>query len=214
VTGTLSLEGMTDTSLRARWKRRRRLIIPVIVAMAATGAFAAWGPIGIGPGPIGNISDNGFTESSPVSRTQPTEFVVPIDAGNSQAVIDSIAVLSNGSYPAPHVISINGDGDLSCGGAWPLTGQQNFPADCAAGGLVPLIGRRVPASSHVNVPDLGPVNYPGTGAAIEAAPPGPAGCWMVTAVVIHYHVGIRHYTATHAMDIAACWSKSKLAGVQ
>jgi hypothetical protein len=203
---------MTDTSLRARWKRRRRFIIPVFAVLAAAGAFAIWGPIGIGPGPIGNTFD-ASTTGGLVSRTQPTVFVVSIDAGNSGAVIDSIAAVSDGSYPAPHVISIKGDGDQVCGGTWPLTGRQNFYVSCTAGGLVPLINRRVPISSHVNQSGLGPIDYPGIGAAIEAAPPGRAGCWTVTAIVIHYHVGIRHYTATQAVNLTACWSKSQYAAL-
>src|SRR5262249_52641096 len=122
---------------------------------------------------------------------------------------------SDGGFPAPHVISVRGDGEAAaCGGAWPLTGKQNFFTACAAGGLVPLLGRPVPVSSHVTVPDLGPVDYPGIGIAIEAAAPGPAGCWTVSAVVIHYHVGIRHYTATHIGNITVCWSKTRLAALQ
>jgi hypothetical protein len=61
---------------------------------------------------------------------------------------------------------------------------------------------------------FGPVNYPGIGAAIEAAPPGPAGCWIVTKFVMHYHVGFRHYTATYAMSETGCWSKSALAALK
>jgi hypothetical protein len=192
-----SVEEMTDTSLRARWNRRRRPIIALIAVVAAAGAFALWGPIGIGPGPIRNTASP-VTTTGPVSRTQPAMFVVPIDAGNSGAVIDSVAVISDGSYPAPHVISVQADGDLPCGGAWPLTGQPNFYAACAASGLVPLLGRPVSDTS----------------AAIKAAPPGPAGCWTATAAVIHYHIGIRHYTATHGIRMTVCWDKSKLAGLQ
>jgi hypothetical protein len=126
----------------------------------------------------------------------------------SGAVIDGIEVLSDGSYPAPHVISISGDRQQACGGPWPVTGRQNFYRACAAGGLVPLLGRAAPARSRVDVPGLGPVTYPGIGAPIKAAPPGRAGCWMVTSIVIHYHVGIRHYTATYGTSLTACSSKS------
>lgn len=206
-----SVGDVTDTSLPGRWKRRRRFIILVIAVLAAAGAFAAWGPIGIGPGPIGHpyFSSTGGL----VSRSQPAMFVEPIDAGHSGAVIDSIAVVSDGSYPAPHVISIRGDGDQMCGGMWPLTGSENFYAACTTGRLVPLIGRAVPASSHVNL-DMGPIDYPGIGAAIETAPPGPDGCWMITAVVVRYHVGIRHYTATQVNDMTGRWSKTRLAALE
>jgi len=39
-------------------------------------------------------------------------FLAPIEAGRSGADIDSIVVLSDGSYPAPQVISIKGGGQL------------------------------------------------------------------------------------------------------
>jgi hypothetical protein len=204
---------MADLSRRAWWKRARRVIIPVAVALAAGIAFLAWGPVGVGPGPISNAV-SGVSVTGGVSRTQPTMFLAPVDAGRSGAVIDSIVVLSDGSYPAPRIIRITGDRQQSCGGTWPLKGRQSFYRSCAAGGLVPLLGRAVPASSRVYVPGLGRVAYRGISAAIEAAPPGPAGCWMARFIVIHYHVGIRHYTATHAVSLTACSSKSQLDEVQ
>jgi hypothetical protein len=184
-----------------------------MAVLAAAGAFASWGPIGIGPGPIAN-GRSSVTVASDVPRTQPAWFVEPIDAGRSGAIIDSIGVVSDGSYPAPRVISIKGDGEQACAGAWPVAGPQNFFDVCVAGGLVPLLGRPVPVSSHVNAPGLGPVDYPGIGAAIEAAPPSPAGCWMVTKFVIHYHAGIRYYTAADAISLTGCSSKSQLAALR
>jgi hypothetical protein len=206
-------DGMADSARRARWKDGRRVIMLVIAGLAAVGAFLAWGPVGVGPGPIGNrISGVGFGDR--VSRTEPAVFLVPIEAGRSGAVIDGIVVLSDGDYPAPHVISIKGDRQQTCGGTWPLTGIENFYRVCALSGLVPLLGRAVPISSRVPVPELGMVTYSGIGAVFKAAPPGPAGCWMVTSIVIHYHVGIRHYTATYGVRLTACSSKSQLAAVQ
>jgi hypothetical protein len=202
--------GTADNRPRARWKHVRRAIIPVSAALAAVGAFLAWGPVGVGPGPIGNRV-SGMGSAGVVSQTQPAVFLVPIDAGRSGAVIDGIDVLSDGSYPAPQVISIKGDRQQACdGGPWPVTGRQNFYRACAAGGLVPLLGRAVPRS-RVDVPGLGPATYPGIGAAIKAAHPGPAGCWMVTSIVIHYYVGIRHNTATYGISVTACSSTSQLA---
>ncbi len=34
--------GMADTSRRARWKRARRVIIPVAAALGSVSAFLAW----------------------------------------------------------------------------------------------------------------------------------------------------------------------------
>ena len=211
---------MTDVSPRARFnslraslKRQRRIIALVAGTLLAISAFLAWGPIGIGAGPIGSGTES-MTWDSPVPRTQPAVFVTPIDAGKSGAVIDSVSVISDGSYPAPRVISIKGDGDQGCDGAWPLAGVQNFYNSCDAGGRVPLIGHTVPVSSTVDVPVLGRIDYPGIGIAIETAPPGKAGCWLVTSVVIRYHVGIRHYTATHNMHLTACSSASRLKAVE
>jgi hypothetical protein len=198
---------MADFERRRRWTRRWAAAVLAAAVIAIVSAFLAWGPIGVGPGPIGNVASSTAVTSG-VSRTQPTVFLVPIDAGRSAAVIDSIVVLSDDGYPAPRIISIKADRQQNCAGAWPLTGRQNFFRVCAAGGLVSLIGRTAPASSRVDIPGLGAVTSPGIGAALTAAPPGPAGCWMATSIVIHYHVGIRHYAATHAFDLTACSSDS------
>jgi hypothetical protein len=37
---------------------------------------------------------------------------------------------------------------------------------------------------------------------------------MVTSIVIHYHVGIRHYAATQGISLTAASSKSQLAAEQ
>jgi hypothetical protein len=195
---------MTDVSPAARLLalgRHWRVIASVTAALLAIGAFLAYGPIGLGPGPIGNETVAGGV-AGPVPRTQPAVFVTDIDAGASGAVIDSIQVRSDGRYPAPKVIGMTGDGYLGCAGARPLSGRQSFASDCDAGGRIRLFGRPLPRV------DL--EGYPGVGAAIETAPPGPAGCWQVTAVVIHYHVGIRHYTASDEVGVIGCSSPSLL----
>jgi len=199
----------------ARWWRGRRYLIPVATVLALAGAFAAWGPIGIGSGPIASWSGAGTSVTGPAPRWEPAELVVSINAGHSGAVIDGIALLGSTSYPAPRILDIKGDGDQECDGtAWPLTGAEGFAGNCEAGGLRPLLGRPVPVSSHVDNATLGPVTYPGIGAAIEVAPPGSLGCWSVTSVIIHYHVGIRHYTASEGMDTTQCWNKERLAILQ
>lgn len=44
----MSIDDMKDVSLPARFRRQRRIIIPVVVAVLAVGAFLKWGPIGLG----------------------------------------------------------------------------------------------------------------------------------------------------------------------
>jgi len=46
-------------------------------------------------------------------------------------------------------------------------------------------------------------------AAAEVAAPRPGGCWVMTKVVVHYHVGIRHYAATDSYPLAVCRSHAK-----
>jgi hypothetical protein len=41
-------------------------------------------------------------------------------------------------------------------------------------------------------------------AAAEAAAPAPGTCWVVTRIVVHYHVGIRHYSASDPYQLAVC----------
>jgi hypothetical protein len=45
---------------------------------------------------------------------------------------------------------------------------------------------------------------PGFPAAAEAAAPRPGTCWVLTKIVVHYHVGIRYYAATDPFQIAVC----------
>jgi hypothetical protein len=41
-------------------------------------------------------------------------------------------------------------------------------------------------------------------AAFKIRPPRPGSCWLMTRIVTHYHVGIRHYVASDPYVLAAC----------
>ena len=85
-----------------------------------------------------------------------------------------------------------------CGGAWPAhPSGDGFRMGCGGPYDGPLIGRAIGFTFTRPVP----AGFP---AAAEVAGPPPGGCWVMTEVVIHYHVGIRHYTATDPYELAVC----------
>jgi hypothetical protein len=55
-----------------------------------------------------------------------------------------------------------------------------------------------------------PGDDPGVDMVIKVGPPESRnGCWAATAIVVHYHVGIRHYTVTSTNLFAACRTQSQ-----
>jgi hypothetical protein len=172
--------------------------------LAAAGAFLAWGPIGIGTGPL-SIAFVAATGTVP--QTHPSVILVPIETGASTpAVIDSVGIRGGGGYPPPQLLSVVGDPDQACSGIWwPVTGPNGFTQRCAKGGTVPLVGRVVPAGH----PALASADGVRPAArtidiGIEVGAPGSAGCWNVSAVVVHYHVGSRHYSAAADESLSGC----------
>src|ERR1700754_3945842 len=49
---SLSTDRPDDTSVRAWFGRKRRVMILAAAGLLATGAFLLWGPIGLGNGPL------------------------------------------------------------------------------------------------------------------------------------------------------------------
>ena len=192
----LSLDELTDVSLRARWTRRRKLLIPIIVAVLAVGAFLAWGPIGLGNGPL-QMGEPGSGEFGGISSRLPVAIVTPIgNSGGSPLVLDNVQLLGNGgSYPAPHVLAIEAMSTTDCGDLFPVrTTAAGFAlADCGGRPLGSLYGRPV-----------GNVNSTNVFAAFKIRPPRPGACWLMTRIVTHYHVGMRHYVASDPYTVAAC----------
>jgi hypothetical protein len=191
---TLSLDDLTDVSLRARRIRHRQVLITIIAAVLAVGALE-WGPIGLGNGPLrmGTTGDR----FGGVSSRQPVAIVTPLDnLGGSALVIDGVQLLGNVSYPAPHVLAMEALSNPECGDPFPVrTTAAGFVLADGSGGrpLGPLYGRAVGNATSTNI-----------FAAFELSPPKPGACWLVAHIVTHYHVGIRHYAATDPYVLAAC----------
>jgi hypothetical protein len=191
------LDALTDTSLRARWTRRRRVVIPALVALLAVAAFLLWGPIGLGNGPlqVGQPGGEGWADSADV----PVALALPMSyAGRDSAVIDGVDFVGGTSYPAPHAVSLEVLAtDPQCSG---LLGAQQTAggfaeAGCSSRSRGPLIG-----SSF----DVHRALSPGLAAAAELAAPRPGTCWALSEIAVHYHIGIRHFTATGPVGYAVC----------
>ena len=165
----------------------------VIVAGAG---FLAFGPVGMGPGPlsVGFVSSSGI-----VPPDDSTMIVIPVGAAASAtAVIDAVGIRGGGGYHAPREIRVVGVPGRSCRGIWfPVhDATQGFAAACAPGGTVPLLHRAVPRHPAAATIDIG----------IEVGPPGKAGCWGVSRVSVHYHVGHRHYVNAASESLSGCKS--------
>jgi hypothetical protein len=220
------LVATTDTSLRGRWRRRPGAIIPALVALLAVAAFFAFGPVGLGNGPlqVGNPDAWGWADpaGTPVALALPMSY-----AGHDPAVIDSVDIIGGAfNYPAPHVIAIevlaadprgpqlaNGCNGLQ--GARPAAGGF-AEAGCPSSPRGPLIGSSFEAG-HALLPwyavdDMAwPSGWsppPRLEAAVEFAGPRPDTCWVATKIVVHYHVGIKHFAATGHAGFSACGTRN------
>jgi hypothetical protein len=166
--------------------RTRRIIIPVLAVLVAFGAFLYWGPIGLGNGPLGVPSMDGRFG---LSSAEPTAFTATlVNSGVSTAVIDSVTVNSATGYSSARVLSVGVARHSSYGCVYSL--MSNLTG-CARPPLVAAAGFAVAPGANTVVGNRG-----GPALVIEIAGPPTAGCVVLTAIVLHYHVGIRHYTAT------------------
>jgi hypothetical protein len=151
------------------------------------------GPVGFGSGPLTVFALSGGQIVG--ARDQDWGMKVPVQAGSSGAVIDQVAVVGGAGYQGPRVLSVLAVADRpgQCGGTWPWAGPESLLRTCAIGGVHRLIGIGLPGDN------------PGVDMVIKVGPPvSNTGCWTATAIVVHYHVGIRHYTVTSPADFAAC----------
>jgi hypothetical protein len=178
------------------WSRRWRYIAGVVVALLAIGAFLLWGPIGIGNGPLS--MGVWATQSWPDPGLSPIGTIIPVNnSGGSPAVIDAVQLVGNTRYPAPRLIALELLTSGKCGGAWPArsAGHGFVLAGCGGTDGGPVIGHAFGPTPAISF------GYP---AAAELAAPQAGGCWVLTAVVVHYHVGIRSYVATDPDGLVVC----------
>jgi hypothetical protein len=179
-----------------RWQRAALGGAAAIVAALAAGAGSlVFGPLGQGPGPlsVGYVASSGI-----VPPDASTMIVIPVGAAAATtAVIDAVGIRGGGGYHAPAELRVVGITGQACRGIWfPVTGPGGFAARCAPGGTMPLLHRAVPGHPAAATIDIG----------IEVGPPGKAGCWGVSRVSVHYHVGHRHYVNAASESLSGCKS--------
>ncbi len=187
------------------WRSRRglRLTVATVVVLAAVAAIALWGPIGIGNGPL-NV-EMGATQGQQSWGSQPAGFPLPLhNSGGAVAIVDSVELIGGTRFPAPRLLRLGVLTSAVCGGAWPAraSGRGFVLEHCGGRYVGPLTGHGFghdPARIFFGFP-----------AAAEVAPPGPGSCWVMTKIVLRYHVGIRHYTATDPYQLAVCRSGAVL----
>ena len=169
----------------------------VAAALLVIAAFLRWGPIGLGNGPL--ALQMGALQGSTEQRQGPVGFTIPLyNSSHSQAVIDELSLVGGTRYAGPRLLHLAVLTTSLCGGAWPAhPSGDGFRMACGGPYHGPLIGRPIGFTFTRPVP----AGFPG---AAEVAGPPPGGCWVMTKVVIHYHVGVRHYTATDAYELVVC----------
>lgn len=194
------MDDITDASPRARRQRWRGAIVAAAAAALAVGALLLWGPIGLGAGPlfVGQFDSVG----APDPGSAAVGMVIPVhNSAHDPAVIDSIRLVGRTGYPGPQVIRLEAWSVSNCIGAWPVSASAHSFVAKACGGEAsgPLVGHAFGFTKPVS---------PGRGAAVEASPPKAGSCWVLTDVVVHYHVGIKHYSTTDPADVAVCAGKN------
>jgi hypothetical protein len=119
--------------------------------------------------------------------------------------VDGLDLIGGTSYPGPHVLALEVLSSGACGGDWPVRQVVRGFVLVGCGGTAagPLLGHAFGATQP------GSFGFP---AAAEIAAPRPGSCWVMTKVVVHYHVGIRHYTATDPYQLALCADSAQVNG--
>jgi hypothetical protein len=175
---------------------RRRLLVTAAIGVLVVGAFLLWGPIGLGNGPLSAAMY--ATVGGPDSSGGPVGFMIGMhNSGQGPAVIDGIELVGATSYPAPRLLSLVVLTSGRCGGPWPArqTKRGFVLAGCGGKDSGSLIGHPIgPTLPHS-------FGFPG---AAEVTAPYPGTCWVLTEIIVHYHVGIRYYTATDPYELAVC----------
>jgi hypothetical protein len=185
----------TDRGRCARVLRSRRAAV-CAAAAAVVGAFLLWGPVGLGSGPL--AVQMGLLQGNQASSLAPEGFIIPLyNSGHDAVVVDAVKLVGGTRYPVPRQIGLDVLTTSLCGGAWPARGAGKSFAMVGCGGPSrgALIGRPIGHTAPVSG---------GFAAAAEVRAPPAGTCWVMTQVIVHYHVGIRHYTASDPFELALC----------
>jgi hypothetical protein len=182
----VQVAGPAARSPRAVSRSRPRVIVTAIAVLLAVAAFLLFGPIGVGNGPLRVPSMDGRFG---LSTTQPTAFVATlVNTGGSGAVIDGVTVTSAAGYSPARILSVRVARKSNYGCVYTVMSDV---AGCARPPLVTAAGFVVGPHANTLAGNRG-----GAALVIEMAAPPAASCAVLTAIVVRYHVGIRHYAAT------------------
>ena len=180
---------------RAWIRRSRRNPVLAVMTVLVIGAFLFWGPVGLGNGPLTAAEGATTGGTDPAGRL--VGFVIPFrNPEGAPAVVARLALIGGTRYAAPRLLRLEVLTSGPCGGASPArqAGQGFVLAGCGGTDAGPLIGQAV-GTVHA---------FFGFPAAAEVTAPAPGSCWVVTKIVVRYHVGIRHYSASYPYQLAEC----------
>jgi hypothetical protein len=190
-----------------RSKRALRIVAIAAAVLAAAGGFLLWGPIGVGNGPLSMATGGASGAADPGAG--PYAILLPVhNSGHDQAVIDSVQLVGGTQYPAPHLLSLKLLGSGACGAAFSAqvsTAGGYAVRDCGTREDSPLVGGAIGFTSATSF---------GYAAAARVSAPAHGTCVVMTKIVVRYHVGIRHYTATDPNGLALCWHHAPSSAVQ
>jgi hypothetical protein len=189
------LAGTPRIRPRKRW---RWVALPAIVLALAVGAFLYWGPVGLGNGPL-FVTFRG-AEATAISHPGPIGTIVPIfTAGPGPAVVDGVDVVGGTRYPSPRVLATgmlttSSDCNVAVMAAQPAVTGPGFTLSGCGSYRGPLAGHAF-RPSHRST---------GMTAAAELTAPERGTCSAMTRLVVHYHVGSKHFSGSYQFQLAAC----------
>ena len=153
------------------------------------------------------METNGDTWAQP--RPVRVGDIVPIwYAGSGPVTIDGITLVNRTSYPTPRLVAaelllLDPERCATLAPAQAAAHGFDLPG-CGGKYLGPLVGQTV------GQPKNAALSY---SAGLEMSPPKPGGCWVLSYVVVHYHIGIRHYSAAEPNGTVVCAGKDATANV-
>jgi hypothetical protein len=177
-------------------RQRTRWLAATVMALAAVGAFLAWGPIGLGNGPLWvPTSENGvYSWGEP--RVESVGYVLPIgNNGGAEAIIDTVAVTGRQGLARPVLLkALTGHmTTYACTALGPFGGRRSTLTGCVRPQLHSAIGAAIRAGTS---PALAGHRKGQPALVLKLSGPPPGKCSDITSIVIHYHIGIRHYSGT------------------